>query len=101
MSDVSPRVLTRTAVRRRRRARRPRQAQARPQGACGPGRPTVRLARRASAERGGSVAAERLLVVLAGQPLGEPIANHGPFVMSTYEEIEQAFVDYHSGALGR
>ncbi|KEO81301.1 pirin family protein [Tumebacillus flagellatus] len=34
---------------------------------------------------------------IAGKPLHEPIAAHGPFVMNTAEEIQQAFVDYHSG----
>lgn len=40
-------------------------------------------------------------LLLAGQPLHEPIARHGPFVMSTREEIKQAFVDYSEGKLVR
>jgi hypothetical protein len=41
------------------------------------------------------------LMILAGEPIGEPIAHHGPFVMNTREEIEQAFADYQSGRMGR
>jgi quercetin 2,3-dioxygenase len=36
-------------------------------------------------------------IVLAGRPLNEPIAQYGPFVMNTPDEIEQAIVDYQSG----
>ena len=41
------------------------------------------------------------LLLLAGRPLGEPVVQHGPFVMNTREEIEQAIRDYQSGALTR
>ena len=40
------------------------------------------------------------LLVLAGAPIGEPIAHGGPFVMNTDEEIRQAFEDYRAGRLG-
>jgi redox-sensitive bicupin YhaK (pirin superfamily) len=40
------------------------------------------------------------LMVLAGQPLGEPIAHYGPFVMNTPAEIEQAILDYQQGRMG-
>jgi redox-sensitive bicupin YhaK (pirin superfamily) len=40
-------------------------------------------------------------LVLAGKPLREPIAQYGPFVMNTREEIEQAMRDYQSGELTR
>lgn len=43
----------------------------------------------------GSVAARALLV--AGRPLREPVARHGPFVMNTAAQLRQAFEDYHSG----
>ena len=38
-------------------------------------------------------------ILLAGIPLKEPIAQYGPFVMNTSDEIEQAIQDYRSGAL--
>jgi len=40
-------------------------------------------------------------LLLAGRPLNEPIAQHGPFVMNTREELEQAVRDYQSGELTR
>lgn len=40
------------------------------------------------------------VLVAAARPLREPIARRGPFVMSTQEELEQAFADYRSGRLG-
>lgn len=43
-------------------------------------------------------AADVLLV--AGQPLHEPFVQHGPFVMGSEAEIEEAFADYRAGRLG-
>ena len=39
-------------------------------------------------------------LLLGGVPLKEPVVQHGPFVMNTREEIEQAIRDYQSGQIG-
>jgi len=39
-------------------------------------------------------------VVIGGQPLNEPVVQHGPFVMNTEEEIQQAFKDFRNGKNG-
>jgi quercetin 2,3-dioxygenase len=40
------------------------------------------------------------VLLIAGQPLGEPIAQYGPFVMNTQQEIYQALSDMRDGRLG-
>jgi len=40
------------------------------------------------------------VILVAGKPIGEPIVQHGPFVMNTKEEIYQAIKDLQEGRLG-
>ena len=44
-------------------------------------------------------AADTRALLIAGRPLGEPIAQYGPFVMNTEQEIYQAVADYRAGRL--
>jgi redox-sensitive bicupin YhaK (pirin superfamily) len=41
------------------------------------------------------------VLILGGKPIREPVFFHGPFVMTTREEIFQAIEDYHAGRLGK
>lgn len=40
---------------------------------------------------------DSVVLLLNGTPLNEPIVGHGPFVMNTWDEIDQAINDYNSG----
>lgn len=41
-----------------------------------------------------------VVLILSGEPLNEPIASYGPFVMNTQEQIREAFDDYNHGKFG-
>ena len=66
--------------------------------------PAQRMAILANASQADGVvieaSADAKLILVAGQPLKEPIVQYGPFVMNTKEEIYQALADFRDGRLG-
>lgn len=51
-------------------------------------------------EHAGKEGEEARFVVIAGEPLDQRVYQHGPFVMTSREEIMQTFMDYQSGSNG-
>jgi redox-sensitive bicupin YhaK (pirin superfamily) len=43
---------------------------------------------------------DAVVLVLSGEPIDEPIAQYGPFLMNTWEELEQAINDVNAGKFG-
>ena len=43
---------------------------------------------------------ESVILILSGEPIDEPIASYGPFVMNTETEIKKAYEDYNNGKFG-
>ena len=51
-------------------------------------------------ENSPTASAEVWIMILQGKPIDEPIAQHGPFVMTSDREIQQAFADYRKTGFG-
>lgn len=70
------------------------------------GREVVREAQLVTLDRNGrdvllEANTDATVLLLSGEPIDEPIVGHGPFVMNTRQEIEQAINDFNQGRFGR
>ncbi len=77
------------------------------EGALELGASRRRVARRELAVLGGgativarAASEQGRMLILAADPIGEPVARRGPFVMNTEAELDQAFDDYRNGRIG-
>ncbi len=56
---------------------------------------------RSGTEIGFEATEESLLLIMSGEPFEEPVVGHGPFVMNSQAEIQEAFEEYQMGKMGK